>query len=71
MVPTADMLALVAKVRTLQRRAVDLVEAVAVETETSPRTVWYGWERLIEAGVIVPSTYRWPTAAGIALVQGA
>ena len=67
----AEMLALIAEVRILPRRAVDLVSVVGIQREVPERNVWRAWTRLIEAGVIVPPSYRWATEAGRALVQGA
>jgi hypothetical protein len=67
---SAEMLALIAEVRLLPRPATDLVWVVGVQSQVPERTVWRAWSRLIEAGVIVPPSYRWPTEAGIALVQG-
>jgi len=67
---TTEMLALIAEVRLLSRSASDLVAAVGMQAEVGERAIWQAWSRLIEAGVIVPPSYRWPTEAGIALVSG-
>ena len=55
----ADMLALIAKVRLCGKRGREGWSEAAAYT------------RLIEAGVVIPPSYRWATDAGIALVQGA
>lgn len=54
-----DMLAMVEKVRSCGKRGRDGWDEATAYT------------RLIEAGVVVPPSYRWATADGIALVQGA
>ena len=65
---TAEMLALIAEVRLLSRSAVDLVAVVGMQAEVGERAIWRAWSRLIEAGVVIPPSYRRATEAGVALI---